>query len=192
MMVDCESTKAGSIPVRHPNGPFVYWLGHLVFTQAKGDRYSYGSPDWIFTMRKLLPFLLLLTGCFRYTWSESTPIENPPAPPVIIARGTDGINEWKCQLTELNSALAMVECDFRNNWPNIARNSTANSCIQVGFFGEKSGKLVVGSRKICSGPLKTGETSVNYAAFQKENRVALRKCGELLDLCVMLAGPDKL
>lgn len=139
----------------------------------------------------MLPLLLALTGCFHYTWSEPSPVENPPPPPVIISRGTDGINEWSCKLEELNPALAWVECKFTNTWPSIAGNSTANSCIQVRFWDDASSRLVVESRKVCSGPLRTGENSTNYAAFQKENRVALRKCGELLDLCVMLAGSAK-
>lgn len=140
-------------------------------------------------MRKLLVLMLpvLLVGC-KVVWSTPKPVENPEPPPTIIARGTDGVNEWACELTTFNPALAWVECKFHNTWPAIARNSTADSCIQVRFFDEQSSKLVVESKKLCSGPLRAGETSVNYAAFQKENRVALRSCGELLDLCVMLAG----
>lgn len=141
-------------------------------------------------MRKLALMLpvLLLVGCKSVVIAPS-PVESPEPPPAIIARGTDGINEWACELKELNPALAWVECSFHNNWPAIAGRSTADSCIRVRFFSEQSSKLVVESRKVCSGPLTAGATSVNYAAFQKENRVTLRSCGELLDLCVMLAGP---
>lgn len=141
----------------------------------------------------LLPLALILTGCFHATWNDSKPAPLPKEDPipVIIARGTDTINSWDCSLEELNTSLVWVECKFTNHWPAIAGNSTANSCINVGFYDETTGKLVVESRKICSGPLRTGQISTNYAAFIKENRRSLRACGELLNLCVMLAGSSE-
>jgi hypothetical protein len=142
-------------------------------------------------MRKLLALLpvILLTGC-RLVLLDPKPVENSP-PVTVIARGTDGINRWDCQVQSLNSTLVWVECRFTNTWTSTAGNSWANSCIQVRFFSEESSKLVVESPKICSGPLHAGNISFNYAAFQKENRVTLRSCGELLDLCTMLAEPAR-
>ncbi len=51
---------SGSIPTRVAiklNGLFVYWLGHLAFTQEKRDRYPYGSPEEV--MNKALALLVL-------------------------------------------------------------------------------------------------------------------------------------
>src|ERR1700681_2546129 len=136
--------------------------------------------------------LLLLTGCFHYTWNSSQPpkMDKPDWNPTQIARGTDGINSWACTDVDVNSNLVWIECKFHNNWPAIAGNSVATSCVRVRFFDEHSDKLVVESRKVCSGPLKVGQESTNYAAFIKKDRDTLRKCGEMLDLCVMLAGND--
>jgi hypothetical protein len=134
-------------------------------------------------MKKFLLILpLLLAGCFHVTWSDSKAAPAPtPRVPDIIARGTDGIVNYSCQLEELNESLAWVQCDFHNGKP-----VTENACIKVSFYDE-TGKLVVESRRFCSGTLPPNQDSTNYAAFQKENRVTLRRCGELLDLCVMLA-----
>jgi hypothetical protein len=136
-------------------------------------------------MKYLLLTLLILVSC-QTTWNPPTSLEKPSPPPAIIARGTDGTIHWACQLQDLNPALAWVECRFTNN--NVI-NSTTGTCIQVRFFSEESSKLIVESRALCSGSLGPGGSFINYAAFQKEKRVALRKCGELLDLCTMLAGP---
>lgn len=138
-------------------------------------------------MKYLLPFVLCLTGCFHYTWSESKPVEKEPDPPAIIARGTNGSVDWNCQLTTYNDALAWITCGFQNK----TANAQPSACIKVSFYDEATGKLVVASRDVCSGILPAKDTSERYAAFQKENRVTLRRCGELLDLCVMLAGPSQ-
>jgi hypothetical protein len=140
-------------------------------------------------MRKLLLLLFVLVGCQTPVVAPS-PAESSPPVPGIIARGTDGINDWSCSLEELNHDLVWVKCDFQNHFPKIAGNSTANSCTKVTFYDEGTMKPVVQSRKVCSGPLHVGAKSENYAAFIKKDRVALRRCGELLDLCVMLAGNE--
>ena len=132
--------------------------------------------------------LLLLAGCVHAKWTDSIPAKNPAPPPVMVARGTDGDIDWKCELNDLNDSLAWVQCDFHDRSPFWLMTS---ACINVSFFDQATGKLVVESREICSGPLLYNGNSTNYAAFQKENRVTLRKCGESLDLCVMLAGPEK-
>lgn len=147
-------------------------------------------------MKSLFLFALplFLAGCFHHTWNDkptTTPKEEV-APgtseeatiPMIIALGTDGKVNWSCKLEELNDSLVWVKCDFHNS-----KTVPESACTKVGFFNNQTNKLVVESRKVCSGPLAVGATSTNYAAFIKENRVALRACGELLDLCVMLAGP---
>lgn len=135
-------------------------------------------------MRKfLLALPLLLVGCFHETWNDKPAVPEPQVP-VIIARGTDGITSWACNVEELNDALVWVKCDFHNGKP-----VTESACIKVGFYDNATGKPVVESRRFCSGVLTPNDNSTQYAAFIKENRRTLRRCGELLDLCVMLAGP---
>ena len=135
-------------------------------------------------MKFLLPFVILLIGCFQYTWNDPTPVENPPVPPAIIARGTSGMVDWQCHLSELNHELAWVQCDFQNK----LHMAVGPACLRISFYDNATSKLVIESRTVCSGILPALETSTRYAAFQKENRVALRKCGENLGLCVMLAA----
>ena len=132
----------------------------------------------------LLVIALSLISCAQTTWPPPSAIENPPPPPVIISSGTSGEVDWSCQLTELNPALAMAACDFQNKLPR----AVPPVCITLAFFDDKGGDLVVESRPLCSGLLPAHHLSTNYAAFQKEKRVALRKCGDDLHVCVMLAG----
>src|SRR5271166_4998173 len=117
-------------------------------------------------MKYLLLPLLLLLGC-QATWPPPSPLEKPDPPPTIIASGTNGQVEWRCQLSELSPAV--VQCDFRNP----LKQAVPSACLTVAFFDEESHKLVVESRKVCSGPLPSLGTNTNYVAFQKENRVAL-------------------
>lgn len=135
-------------------------------------------------MKYLLPFVLLLTGCFHATWPPPSPIENPLPPPVIIAKGTNGEVSWNCRVSEHNDALTMVECQFDKE---TKHDVAIPACIKVGFFDEVDNKLVVESRQVCSGILIGQENSLGYVAFNKEKRLTLRRCGELLDLCTMLA-----
>jgi hypothetical protein len=102
---------------------------------------------------------------------------------VIIASGASGPTVWTCQVQELNSALVWVECNFNNHSEDIN-----NVCIRVGFVDKETKMLVVESRKVCSGPLQPNENSTNYAAFFKEKRTVLQKCGETLSSCVMLTS----
>lgn len=134
-------------------------------------------------MKYLLSLVLLLTGCASSFRTASPAIENPPPPPIVIAAGSNGQVEWRCQLNDLNPVLAWVECDFRNTLPR----AVSPACITVTFFDEASHKLIAESRKFCSGVMPAWHVSTNYAAFYKENRKALRKCGDDLSLCVMLA-----
>lgn len=129
-------------------------------------------------------FALLLAGCASTTVQPAAPKEDPV--PTIIARGTDGLVEWKCQLEELNDKLVWIPCEFHNVNPAIT-----SSCIKITFYSEADMKPVVESRKICSGLLSPNEIKMNYAAFIKDKRATLQSCGELLNLCVMLAGKSE-
>lgn len=129
----------------------------------------------------MLLALPLLVGCAQTTWKAPTEMERPASSVAILASGTDGLIHYQCDVSEVNSPLVWVECKFKND--STAMDKT---CINVSFFDEVTGDLVVQSQKVCSGVLMPTQISTNYVAFQKENRVTLRKCGELLDLCVML------
>ena len=118
-------------------------------------------------MKYFLLFLPILAACSTYNLHAKT-LGLDPTPPVtdaetpyvskMIARGTDGINEWYCTDTDANPNLVWVECGFRNTWyPNVAGNSTDNSCIRVRFYEASTMLKVVESIKICSGPLKARE-----------------------------------
>jgi len=109
----------------------------------------------------------------------------------MVARGTDGINEWYCTDTDANPNLVWVECGFRNTWyPNVAGNSTDNSCIRVRFYEAGSMKKVAESIQICSGPLKAKQETTRYVAFEntskKKDRAPLDVCGTDFKQCVML------
>jgi hypothetical protein len=134
-------------------------------------------------MKNFLLALLVLAGCASTPVQPVTPKEDPV--PTIIARGTDGLVDWSCQVEELNDKLVWVPCEFHNKTTNI----TVSSCIEVVFYDRQTMRPVVESRRFCSGPTAPNENKTNYAAFIKEKRQALQRCGELLDLCVMLAGP---
>jgi len=132
-------------------------------------------------MKYLSLALLLLIGCA----TEPPPVPvTPDPPPTIIARGTNGLVDYSCQVEELNDKLVWVPCEFHNKTPNI----TISSCIEVTFYDRQTMRPVAESRRLCSGPMAPNENKTNYAAFIKEKRQALQRCGELLDLCVMLAG----
>lgn len=133
-------------------------------------------------MKYLLPLVILLMGC-QATWNPPSSLEKPAPPPTMIAVGTNGSVEWHCELTELNSSLAWVECEFHNT----LERAVPSACLTIDFFDENNHNLIVESRKLCSGLLAATDVNTNYAAFQKEQRVTLRKCGEDLGLCVMLA-----
>ncbi len=128
----------------------------------------------------LLALSAILAGCAS-TPAPVAPKEDPV--PTIIANGTDGNVTWKCQVEELNDKLVWVPCEFHNE-----KTTGTSACIKVTFYDNVSLKPVLESRKVCSGLLSPHENKVNYAAFIKEKRQALQRCGELLDLCVMLAG----
>ncbi len=135
-------------------------------------------------MKYFLVVLLALVGC------ASAPQPQPAAPkedntPIIIARGTDGNVDWVCNVENLNDKLVWIPCEFH------AKEATSGACITVGFFDETTGKPVEESRKFCSGPMQADEIKTNYAAFIQGKRKGLQACGELLDLCVMLAGNAK-
>jgi hypothetical protein len=132
-------------------------------------------------MKYLALAALLVVGCASTQPQPVAPKEDPI--PTIIARGTDGLVDWSCTVEELNDKLVWIPCEFHNRNPAMI-----SSCIKVSFYDEVSGKLVVESRKFCSGPLAPNENKTNYAAFIKEKRQTLQRCGELLNLCVMLAG----
>lgn len=132
----------------------------------------------------LLFTLLSLSGCFHATFYDTKPVQPPP---IMVATGTDGDLDWRCELKELDESLVWVQCDFHNQ--TIAW-AAAQNCVRVSFYNESDGKLVAQSRRVCSGLLPYQASSTNYAAFEKENRKALRKCGERLSSCVMLAGED--
>jgi hypothetical protein len=136
---------------------------------------------------KYLLLLLALAGCAHTEPPPANPVEDSKPPVVLIALGTDGFIDWRCELTELNDKLVWIPCKFHNRNPA----TTTGACIRVSFYDERTGKLVVQSRKVCSGILKPDDISENYAAFIKENRATLQRCGEVLDLCVMLAGAEK-
>ena len=109
----------------------------------------------------------------------------------MVARGTDGINEWYCTDTDANKSLVWVECRFRNTWtPNVAGNSTDNSCIRVRFYETETMKKVVESRQICSGSLKAKQEVTRYVAFESTKKKHDRKlfdfCGNDFKKCVML------
>ena len=134
---------------------------------------------------KYLLLALLLAGCNWYSGhTPDVPVETLPPTPVMIANGTSGAIDWSCRLTEFNQTLAWVQCKFAN----ISAKPADQVCIRVTFFDEETGKIVADSQTICSGFLLQSGASTNYVVFQKEKRASLRKCGEKLALCVMLAG----
>jgi hypothetical protein len=142
-------------------------------------------------MKHLFILLALSLVSCVYTWSDSPSSDIKERPiPMIHAHGTDGINNWNCEVKDMNPQLVWVECKFVNTWGDIAGRSTASTCIRVRFFDEKSNKLIVESRKLCSGALRVEGTSVNYVAFTNQDREALNNCGPFLGSCVMLAGND--
>jgi hypothetical protein len=117
----------------------------------------------------------------------------------MVARGTDGVNEWYCTDTDANPNLVWVECGFRNTWfPNVAGNSTDNSCIRVRFYEASTMLKVVESIKICSGPLKARQESTKYVAFENlpatdprpvhrmDRSNITNNCGADFKKCVML------
>lgn len=162
-------------------------------------------------------FALLLPFVMACSSSSGTPVRNvhqvvlgldAPRNPTdaetpyvsqMIARGTDGINEWYCTDTDSNRNLVWVECKFRNTWyPNVAGASTDNSCIRVRFYEAATMLKVVESRQICSGPLKAREEATKYVAFEdrpaKDPKPVHRMdrsnitntCGADFKKCVML------
>lgn len=137
-------------------------------------------------MKKFLLVLpLLLVGCFHATWNDKPATPQVPDHPVIIARGTNKDVNWTCSLEDYNESLAWIQCDFENQ----QHHAVPSACIKVAFYDNGNGKQVVDSRPVCSGILPALDSSERFVAFNKEKRVALRACGELLDLCVMLADP---
>lgn len=134
-------------------------------------------------MKYLALAFLLLVGCA----SEPPPAPVTPPPPTIIARGTDGLVDWVCQVEELNDKLVWIPCEFHNKTPHMK----ISSCIEVTFYDQLTMTPVAGSRRFCSGPIAPNENKISYAAFIKEKRQALQRCGELLGSCVMLAGPTQ-
>ena len=139
-------------------------------------------------MKYLFALLALTMGCASTPVPKPSAVENPPAPPVAITSGTDRASDvnWRCELTEVNPSLAWVQCNFHNR--SIVWDLTS-ACITVTFYDETSGQLVVESRKVCSGPLSVDGISSNYAAFTKNDRKALQRCGADLSYCVMLSQP---
>lgn len=143
-------------------------------------------------MKYLLFILLLLTGCFHYVWNDPSAIENPPPSPVQVAKGTDGEVSWVCQQQEVNESMVMIQCDFHNNLITDKTHIMSQTCIRISYYNEITTELVAESKKVCSGWLATGADSSGNAAFIKDKRRALQKCGTDLRSCVMLAGNDNL
>ena len=135
-------------------------------------------------MKYSLLLLLALAGCASAP-PKPTVTAKDDTTPVIIARGTDGNVDWVCNVENLNEKLVWIPCEFH------AKEATNGACVMVGFYDEATGKPVMESRKFCSGPLQADEIKTNYAAFIQGKRRGLQACGELLDLCVMLASPAK-
>lgn len=131
-------------------------------------------------MKNFLFALLVLAGCASAPVQPLTPKEDPA--PTIITLGANGKMSWSCQVEELNDKLVWIPCSFHNE-----SEVETSTCIQVSFYTESAGVLVAKSRKVCSGLVSVYETQTNYAAFIKEKRQALQRCGEQLNLCVMLA-----
>ena len=128
-------------------------------------------------MKHLL--LLFLISCT----SKDSIVVDPPEVPIQIARGTDGKISWRCELRELDERHAKVRCSFTNN-----SEVEDNACIKVSYYDEQTDELISESDQFCSGTLAPQRSQVYDALFYKNKRKALQKCGELLDLCVMLAG----
>lgn len=124
-------------------------------------------------------FLWFLIACS----SQPTITADPPEVPIQIARGTNGKINWSCELQELDEQHAKVRCSFSND-SDVANNA----CIRVSYYNEQTDTLISESNQICSGNLNPEKSEIKDAVFVKNNRKALQKCGELLDLCVMLAG----
>lgn len=135
-------------------------------------------------MKYSLLMLLALAGCASAP-PKPTVTAKDDTTPVIVARGTDGNVDWVCNVENLNEKLVWIPCEFH------AREATPGACVTVGFYDEVTGKPVMESRKFCSGPLQADEIKTNYAAFIQGKRRGLQACGELLDLCVMLAPHAK-
>ena len=121
-----------------------------------------------------LPFVLLV-AC------ESAPPLLPAQPPGPTAGGHAYDMSWSCEETDVNNTLVWVRCEFANYQQPIKE-----ACIRVTYKDRDSHQNVAESRNLCSGPLWAGGTSENYAAFFRENRVALAKfCGPQLEKCYM-------
>lgn len=105
----------------------------------------------------------------------------PPKAPGPVATGSFRDMEWNCEETDINDVLVWVRCEFRNNAPPIKE-----VCIKVVYDNIAESKEVVESRELCSGPLWSGGTYENYAAFFRESRKTLADgCGPKLEKCRM-------
>ena len=134
-------------------------------------------------MKRYLTLIVMLACSSSTPLEYKSPIDEIPAVPVQIARGTDGKTEWMCQLQKLDQSKVEVECQFHNN------SKEANeTCIKVSYYDNESNNLVTESSQICSGLLVSQNDNLVRTTFVKNKRRALQRCGELLDLCVMLAG----
>jgi len=136
-------------------------------------------------MKHLMPLLLSILISCSPSWGNITypRYVDEHTIPTIITSASNGSINLTCQVQELNPALVWVECNFNNHSKHVD-----NVCIRVRFFDKTTADEIAESRKVCSGPLQPNEKFVNYAAFYKENRVALQKCGEMLSSCDMLTG----
>jgi hypothetical protein len=142
------------------------------------------KPFWI------LP--LVLIGCASAPAHHHSilPQDKPiTVVPQQIASGFSSPFIWRCEQQEVNPALVWIECNFKNLSNPDPTNPwiSAPPCIDVGYYEEKTGKLVVASRKLCAGFLSCGEEKQLYVAFRNEDRAKLnQKCGPTLSECVML------
>lgn len=133
-------------------------------------------------MKYLWMLPLVLVGCASPQHRSTL-----PSAPLQISKGFDPPVSWTCEQQEVNSALVWIECTFEDNSPE--KHFSAGSCIDVSYYDEIGGDLVVSSRKICSGLIAPGEEPMAYVAFRGEDRQKLdEKCGPDLSKCIMLAS----
>jgi|ERR1700722_4624601 len=124
--------------------------------------------------------LLLLAGCAPTLTPLGMEVQSPER--TQISSGFDPPVKWTCEQAEINSALVWVECSF-----SATATSTQGSCIDIAYYEKTSGDLVASSRVFCSGPIMAGQKKEGYAAFVREERKKLNKCGTNMNHCVMLA-----
>jgi len=132
--------------------------------------------------------LLALVGCATANLAP-TPTPSLPEPPSTdqstLGFDSDGEMGFTCYQSEVTPALVWDECHF-HNFSDKSREMCLTLSYRVG------GARIATSRELCSGPLDSGQTKDNYAAFIKTDRKVLEEnCGPNMIRCTLTAEVTK-